>query len=74
LPSAAQIVITATNGVDTSTAITSSEGEFRMTGLKPGTYSVNFHANAGIYSDTTVQHVVVSQQEDTHLATVTLHP
>lgn len=74
LPAGTQVLVTATNGVDTATAMPEREGEFRITGLKPGTYTVVIHAIAGNFQDAVIQNVVVTEQEDTHLATVTLTP
>lgn len=73
LPKAAGIVVMATNGTDTASAVPESEGEFRFTGLKAGNYSLLFHAIAGGYADSTVQNISVKTGEDTRLATVTLH-
>jgi len=73
LPADAQALVMAINGTDTATAKPEREGEFKIVGLKAGTYSVLFHATANNYQDTTIQNVVVVKNEDTHLATVTLH-
>ena len=74
LPAAANAVVMAINGSDTSTAKPEREGEFKIVGLKSGTYSVLFHATAGNFQDTTVQNILVADQEDTHLSAITLHP
>jgi hypothetical protein len=74
LPGSAAASITATNGTDTATASPEREGEFKITGLKPGTYTVSFHANSGNFQDTVLQQVIVNAGEDTHLQAVTLHP
>ena len=74
LPSSAQVSVTATNGTDTATASPEREGEFKITGLRPGNYTVSFHANAGAFQDTVLQNVIVTSGEDTHLQSVTLHP
>lgn len=72
LPGAANPVVIAYNATDTATAIPEREGEFKIVGLNPGTYSVMFDGNNG-YRDTTITHVIVRRGEDTHLALVTLH-
>lgn len=74
LPAGTVVLVTASNGVDTATATTEREGEFRIAGLKPGTYNVVMHAIAGNFQDTVIQNVVVSEQEDTHMSNVTLTP
>ena len=74
LPFESNPVVMAINGADTSTAKPEREGEFTIVGLKSGTYSVLFHATAGNFKDTTVQNVLVADQEDTHLSAITLHP
>ncbi|HEX4851402.1 MAG TPA: DUF4382 domain-containing protein [Puia sp.] len=73
LPAAANAVVIAVNGTDTTTAKPETEGEFKIVGLKPGNYSVVFHATANNYLDTVIQNVNVSMNEDAHLGTVTLH-
>ena len=72
LPEDAQAIVMAVNGTDTATAKPEPEGEFKIVGLKEGTYSVTYHATANNYQDTTIQNVVVAKNEDTHVATVTL--
>jgi len=73
LPADAQAVVMAVNGTDTATAKPEREGEFKIVGLKEGTYTVIFHATANNYQDSVVQNVFVEKNEDAHIATVTLH-
>ena len=73
LPAAAAAVVMAVNGTDTATAKPEAEGEFKFMGLKPGTYTLIYHATANNYVDATVANVVVSGTEDTHVPDVTLH-
>lgn len=73
LPADAQAVVMAINGTDTATAKPEREGEFKIVGLKQGTYSVLFHATANNYKDTTIQNVFVEKEEDAHISTVILH-
>ncbi len=73
LPGNAQAVVMAVNGTDTATAKPEDSGEFKFIGLKPGTYSLIYHATAGNYVDATANNVVVSGTEDVHVPTVTLH-
>lgn len=72
LPAAAQPVVLAINGTDTATAKPEREGEFKIVGLKAGTYTVIFDATAGGYKDTTINNVLVRNGEDTHLPVITL--
>lgn len=72
-PAAAQAVIMAINGSDTTTAKPESEGEFKIVGLAPGNYSLLVHATANNYADTLIQHIAVSASEDAHTGTITLH-
>ncbi|HTI08248.1 MAG TPA: DUF4382 domain-containing protein [Puia sp.] len=74
LPAQAQAVVMAFNGADTATAKPEREGEFKIVGLKPGSYSVLVHATSGTYSDTTLTNVVVARNEDAQVGTITLHP
>jgi hypothetical protein len=74
LPAQAQAVIMAISGTDTSTAKPEREGEFKIVGLKAGSYSLLFHATAGSYQDTTISNVTVAGKEDTHIGTIILHP
>ena len=73
LPAAAAAVVMAINGTDTATAKPSTEGEFKFTGLKAGTYSFLYHATANNYLDTTLSTILVKTKEDSKLPTVTLH-
>jgi hypothetical protein len=73
LPAQAQAVVMAINGTDTSTARPEREGEYEIVGLKAGSYSLLFHATANNYKDTTINNIVVSGREDTHVGAVTLH-
>lgn len=72
LPEAAQPLVMAIMGTDTTTAIPEDDGEFKIVGLNAGTYKVFIHGNNG-YQDTTINIVSVINREDTHLPTITLH-
>jgi uncharacterized protein DUF4382 len=74
LPAAAQATVMAISGTDTATAKPEREGEYKIVGLKPGTYSLLFHATANNYLDTTLNNIVVAGHEDVHVKTITLHP
>jgi hypothetical protein len=73
LPAAAAPVVMAVNGTDTATAKPEAEGEFKFIGLKPGTYTLIYHATANNYTDYSMPNVVISGTEDTHVPDVTLH-
>jgi len=71
LPKDAFTVITATSSNDTAYAIPGRDGEYKMRGLNPGTYSVFFNASNG-YKDTTITGVNVTLGKETNLGTLTL--
>lgn len=48
------------------------EGEFKIRGLDPGTYSVFIQGRNG-YQDTTITNVQVNRGRDTDIGTITLH-
>lgn len=73
LPGNAGAVVMAINGTDTATAKPEDSGEFKFIGLKPGNYTLVYHATANNYVDTTASNVVISGKEDVHVAAVTLH-
>lgn len=72
LPLAADALVMAINGTDTTMAIPDNDGEFKIVGLNAGTYKV-FIDGRNNYTDTTINNVIVRNREDTHLPTVTLH-
>lgn len=73
LPRAADALIMAINGMDTTSAIPEDDdGEFKIVGLSAGTYKVFIDAQNG-YLDTVINNVVVRNREDTHLPAITLH-
>ncbi|MBS1563540.1 MAG: hypothetical protein JST39_04090, partial [Bacteroidetes bacterium] len=73
LPAEARAQVFAINGSDTASAKPGSEGEYKIIGLKSGTYALWIHATAAGYKDTTLPKVVVAAKEDTHLPAITLH-
>ena len=72
LPAAAQPIVMAISGTDTATAKPEREGEFKIVGLKAGTYTLFVDATAGNYRDTTINNVIVRNNEDTKVGTITL--
>ena len=73
LPTAADAIVKAIIGSDTTTAIPDDhDGEFKIVGLNAGTYKVLIDGQNN-YNDTTINNVIVRNKEDTHLPTITLH-
>ncbi len=73
LPAAADARVMAINGTDTTTAIPEDDkGEFKIVGLNAGTFTV-FIDGQNNYRDTTVTGVLVRNNEDTHVPTITLN-
>ena len=73
LPRAADALVMAINGTDTTMAVPDHEdGEFKIVGLNAGTYRI-FIDGQNNYTDTTINNVTVRNREDTHLPVITLH-
>jgi Domain of unknown function (DUF4382) len=73
LPKEANPLVMAINGTDTTMAIPEDDdGEFKILGLKEGSYSLFIDGNNG-YSDTTISNVMITKNEDTHIGIITLH-
>ena len=72
LPADSHAIVYAINGSDTTSTMASSEGEFKITGLKTGVYTLLVHATTNNYRDS-ITTVNVSGNEDMHIATITLH-
>ena len=72
LPGAAHAIVTARNAFDSATAIPENDGEYRIRGLRQGTYSVTFKGAAG-YRDTTISNISIQNSQETHIPTITLH-
>jgi hypothetical protein len=73
LPADASVIVMAVNGTDTVSAKPEREGEFKFIGLKPGTYTLIYHATANNYVDVMVNQVIVSGTEDVHVPDQILH-
>ena len=71
MPSDALTLPMAYNEGDTAYAKPEDDGKFKMTGLKPGVYSVKFNPSNG-YSDSTLTQVVVYADNATKLGIITL--
>ncbi len=72
LPLDAKAVVKAFMGTDTATAIPGNDGEYKICGLKEGSYSLKFKSYNG-YRDTTINNVQVSRGRETEIPTITLH-
>lgn len=73
LPAAADALVMAINGTDTTMAVPDDDdGEFKIVGLNAGAYKI-FIDGRNSYNDTTINNVIVRNREDTHLSTVLLH-
>ncbi|MGZ8541693.1 MAG: DUF4382 domain-containing protein [Chitinophagaceae bacterium] len=72
LPAVADARVLAINGTDTTAAIPEDDnGEFKIVGLKAGSYTV-FIDGQNNYRDTAITGVHVRNNEDAHLPTITL--
>jgi hypothetical protein len=75
LPPAANTIVYAINGTDTSTAIPALDGRFQFCGLPEGSYTLWFDAADGSgFADFTQTGVTVSFGQITDVGTVTLLP
>jgi hypothetical protein len=73
LPIAADAIVKAIIGSDTTTAIPEDDdGEFKIVGLDAGIYKVFIDGQNG-YRDSIINNVIVRNGEDTHLSTVILN-
>lgn len=73
LPAAAHAYVEVTNSSDTALALPGDEGEFKIRGLAPGTYTVLFKSVAS-YHDTTLTNISVLLGQNTNLPTIVLNP
>lgn len=64
-------VVTVFNSADTAYALPDKEGNFKLRGLKDGTYSVFINASNG-YFDSTITNVVVKAPKETSVGTIKL--
>ena len=73
IPSEAKAIVMAINGTDTATARPEREGEFKIIGLKAGTYKLLVHPTANNYTDAVLANIKVNSKDDTHVGNITLH-
>ncbi|MEO7529795.1 MAG: DUF4382 domain-containing protein [Sediminibacterium sp.] len=64
-------VVTVYNSTDTAYALPDKEGNFKLRGLKNGTYSVFVNASNG-YADKTISNIVVKAPGETSVGVITL--
>nr|WP_294991788.1 DUF4382 domain-containing protein [uncultured Sediminibacterium sp.] len=70
-PMDAKAVLTLFNGTDTAYALPNRNGEFKMRGLKNGTYSLYINASNN-YKDTTINNIVVQAPKNTSVGVIEL--
>jgi hypothetical protein len=70
-PQDAKAVLTLFNGTDTAYALPNRDGNFKMRGLKNGTYSLYVNASNG-YKDTTITNIVVQSPKNTTIPVIEL--
>jgi hypothetical protein len=66
-------VFTVNDSDTTSTFADSTSGNFKLVGLKPGTYSLTLLPVDTTYSDTTLTGIQVNSGDTTNVGTITLH-
>lgn len=65
-------IVTVWNSSDTLYALPTRGGEYKIRGLKEGTYSLFVNASNG-YQDTTITSIMVKRNEETKVASIKLH-
>lgn len=71
LPTDAQAVITVYNSLDSMYALPGRQGEFKIRGLRTGTYSLFVNAGNG-YKDTTLTDIKIERNRETKIPAITL--
>ncbi len=71
LPKAAAPFVRVFNNTDSATALPEEDGEYKVRGLRDGTYNIKFSGSNG-YFDTTINNIQIKKGEETHVATITL--
>ncbi len=70
-PAAANPLVTVYNSSDTANAIPGNDGEYKVRGLKEGTYNIVFKGFNG-YRDTTILNIQLNKGDEKTIPTVTL--
>jgi hypothetical protein len=66
------VIVKAYNATDTTYALPWHEGEFKISGLKEGTYNLFIDGING-YKDSTITNITVTRNRETDINTITLH-
>jgi hypothetical protein len=72
LPRIAQPFVKIFNATDSATAIPENDGEYKIRGLREGTYKIRFSGSNG-YLDTTISNIQIRKGKETEIPTITLH-
>ncbi|HVT85131.1 MAG TPA: DUF4382 domain-containing protein [Chitinophagaceae bacterium] len=64
--------VKAYNATDTAFAMPWDDGEFKIRGLQPGTYSLYIQGKNG-YKDSTINNITVNKGRETNVGTIQLH-
>ena len=71
LPKMAAPFVKVFNSTDSATAMPEDDGEYKVRGLREGTYKIKFSGSNG-YFDTTISNIQIIKGKETHVATITL--
>ena len=71
LPREAAAVVSLFNATDTAFALPERDGEFKIRGLKPGSYTLFVNAGNG-YRDTTINNIVLESGKEREIPTIRL--
>ncbi|HEX3024080.1 MAG TPA: hypothetical protein VHP12_02620, partial [Chitinophagaceae bacterium] len=66
-------LVTVFSATDTALALPNREGNFKVRGLKNGTYSVLIHSIHASFADTTINNIVIQNANRVSLGSITLH-
>lgn len=66
-------LVTVFNSTDTALALPNHDGNFKVRGLKDGTYSVLIHSLRSNFTDTTINNIVIQNANRVSLGSITLH-
>ncbi len=72
LPAVARPFVKIYNTTDSASAIPENNGEYKIRGLREGTYKIKFSGSNG-YLDTTISNIEVKKNKETTIPTITLH-
>ena len=59
------------NATDSATALPEEDGEYKVRGLREGTYKIKFTGSNGCL-DTTISNIQIKKGQETHVANITL--